>query len=110
MKQWRLYKDRTGEKPCWYICHMRSDGNARYFGEFDYPTAAALRDALMDKDIREFATKSISLPILTGEADAYVKAHIDTYQTIYHLPEKYNGKPGAIYERLIADAIKAEQE
>ena len=106
IKEWHLYKLDTPSKQ-YQLYYTESDGRKRFFAEsFDYPVAAALRDALSDIDVRRFAVEHSALPV--NELHQHTVDNREIHDRIYHMTDKYNAADH-IYPALIARAIATEE-
>jgi len=113
MCNWHICKNNDTASPCWQLYHNTDDGRRRYYDRvLDYPTAASLRDALMDSSIRDYATNYVQISNAetspSNKSFEYRKRHFDVYRKMINLSCKYGAKSGIIYERLIINAIEAE--
>lgn len=108
MTTWHCYKytNDAWVEHKWQIYYVQHDGRKRYYGEsLDYPTAAAMVEALADPDIRRYAVEHMALDI--RDAYAHTQANMAIFERIKGIARAHGSDTLSI--AMMADAIKAEE-
>lgn len=107
MREWHCikYTNDGWVNKKWQIYYKEDDGRKRFFGEaFDYPTAAALVEALGDAEIRRFAAERYATDIM--HVYEYTQANMATFKRIMDIAKKHDCE--VLPTDLIAQVIECE--